>query len=189
MYLIKKMKSIFTIILFISCLSLQAQTELNNTISNIFGGLPFNKPTNEIIEYVEKNKNFKGNSHYNLCLSYSGIVKKNNFFELKPKTFFIEIISDKAEVELDSIYNRKSSFSISACYKGEDSLLILKEYKRVVEIISATFKNNGIESQISEHNVIQFFKNKNDVIPIISVSFQKEGCLTGNYCINITYIR
>jgi hypothetical protein len=164
------------------------QTNLYSDLSLLFGNLPMNLPTKEIIAFVEKNKNFKGNSHYNLDISYSGIALKTNFFNLKPDTCFIEIVSNAQEQFTDSsLTSDISCFTLDASYSSADSSFIKNEIDRTIVKFSLYFSSGRIEK---ENERTYFYKSKTDIRPTLTLYISKDNdCYLGKRCIKLTYFK
>jgi len=164
------------------------QTNLYSDLSLLFGNLPMNLPTKEIIAVVEKNKNFKGNTHYNLDLSYSGIALKTYFFKLKPDTCFIEIVSNAQELFIDSsLTSDISYFTLDASYNSAELSFIENEFDRTIEKFSLYFSSGRIEKS---NEWTYFYKSKTDIRPTLTLYISKgNDCYAGKRCIKLTYFK
>lgn len=164
------------------------QTDLSKDLSLLFGNLPMSLPTKEIIAVAEKNKSLKGNTNYNLDLSYSGITLKNYFFKLKPDTCFIEIVSNAQELFKDSSMTPDvSCFTLDASYNNADSSFINNEFNRTIEKFSLYFSAGIIEK---ENERTYFYKSKTDIRPTLTLYISKgNDCYAGKRCIKLTYFR
>jgi hypothetical protein len=164
------------------------QKNLYADLSLLFGNLPMNLSTKEIIAVVEKNKNFKGNTHYNLDLSYSGIVLKTYFFNLKPDTYFIEIVSNAQELFTDSsLTSDISYFTLDASYNSADSSSIKNEIDRIIEKLSFYFSSGRIEK---ENERTYLYESKTDIRPTLTLYISKDNdCYAGKRCIKLSYFK
>jgi len=164
------------------------QTNMTSDLTMLFGNLPMNLPTKEIIGIAEKNRNFKGNTHYNLDLSYSGIALKTYFFNLKPDTCFIEIVSNAQELFTDSsLTSDISYFTLDASYNSADSSFIKNEFDKTIEKFSSYFSSGRIETK---NDRTYFYKSKTDIRPTLTLYISKDNdCYTGKRCIKLTYFR
>ena len=107
------------------------QGDLNSELCLLFGNLAMNLTTKENIANAEKNKNLKGNSLYNLDLSYSGFLVNPSYFRIKPGICFIEIVSNAQELGTDSSVSFDISvFSLDASYSNVDSNSVKGEFVR-----------------------------------------------------------
>ena len=181
------MRTLLTVFLITICLNSQAQKELNSNLSSLFGGLPIDKKIENIIELVEKDKNYSGNSHFNLAMSYSGIIKNNSFFKFKPDTCFIEIIEDAFEVTSDSTLFGESMIDLDVCYKATDSIEVKKEFNRIVNSLSQFFMNKNSEIRKNSELSFEFYLDKKDKTSLINMYIEKEYCYIGHNCMKIYY--
>ncbi len=167
--------------------SCYGQKKLSSDLSLLFGNLPMHLRTKEIIAVAEKNKNFKGHTHYNLDLSYSGIVIRTDFFKLKPDTCFIEIVSNAQELFTDSTLTGISFFTFDASYNKADTILIKKEFDRIVKLFALGFSSGRIEK---ENERTYFYKSKTDSKPTLVLYISNDNdCYAGKRCIKLTYFK
>ena len=163
------------------------QTNLSSDISLLFGNLPMNLTIQKIITFAKSNKNFKGHTHYNLDLSYSGQLISTKFFKLKPDTCFIEIVSNAAELFHDSTAKNFSFFTFDASYSKADTVLIKREFDRIVNLFSIDFFSGRIEKG---NGSVYFYKSKEESKPTLTLYISKDDeCYAGKRCIKLTYFK
>jgi hypothetical protein len=181
----------FFIFILVAINTVNAQSNLSKDLSRLFGNLPMDSSAYEIISIAKSSKNFKGYTHHNLDISYSGVVMKTNFFQLKPDTSFIEIVSYAEDVSPpDSLMKGIFFFSFDAGYGKASSIEIKKEFDRIVKLFSPYF-SSGIMKKEDER--VNFFKTETGVNPTLILWIGEGrydgGCYSGKQCIRITYIK